>query len=200
MKTKCLFRSLLFAAFTGTALGNIIQTNFGGDWNVLTLGPIGQTFTADEQHLSSIGVDFSSTSGGYITYSLLAGAGANGPIIATSTAYDLPGVSGFANASFAGVDLTVGDVYTVILTAPNNQWLVDWNQVNLPGAVDYTGGVAIFQGKPLPIADLAFEVLSVPDSNCQWLLLIFPAIFLARVMKDRIATEPISVPSSRGAA
>jgi hypothetical protein len=63
-----------------------------------------------------------------------------------SAEFTLPeGFSGFANADFSSVTLTGGQQYTVLITAPDYDWVVFWNQVAddngpIPGRMDYAGG------------------------------------------------------------
>ena len=86
-----------------------------------------------------------------------------------SSQFTLPeGFSGFADADFSGVILTAGQQYTVLIAAPDYDWVVSWNQFAddngpIPGRIDYAGSSAILSGSALPNNDLTFQVQPIPE-------------------------------------
>jgi hypothetical protein len=150
------------------AFAGIITEPFdGGAWIGGTQNqPLGQTFTADAPSLVSATFwlkNYSQVGNPLLTYSLLAGAGTNGPTLASS-AISLPyGFIGSATANFDHVTLSIDQPYTLLIQATNIFWLVGIVQTDLPGSVDYTGGDAVISGEIDPTMDLGFQIVTVPE-------------------------------------
>ena len=159
------------SASNSIGAGDILQPQTGGELNISFYAPIGQTFTATTAGISIIGFKVTPAntinSSTVFTYQLLEGAGTSGPVVA-SRSFSVPaGFTGYADADFSPVTLTVGQVYTVLITASDfdfavywNQWATDPGGVPISGKVDYTGGEAIDSGQFMPHEDLTFHVLA----------------------------------------
>jgi hypothetical protein len=108
------------------------------------------------------------------TYRLLAGAGTNGPVLA-STSFLIPftppdGFYGSATATFDSVPLTVGQQYTLLISATNIHCLVGAVDTSVPAFPNYAGGTAIISGIIQPQIDLGFVIQTVPEPNAAALL------------------------------
>jgi hypothetical protein len=179
MKTSLLgiVVSLISGLSTINTIGadDILQSQIGGALNLTGYAPIGQTFTATAAKISVIGFNVLPANTIYpttpFTYELREGAGTSGTVIATRS-FNLPaGYTGYADADFSSVTLTVGQVYTGLIIVTNYDFAVYWNQwatepagVPIAGKVDYVGGQAIQSGQLKVYADLTFHVL-VPAAH-----------------------------------
>src|SRR5882724_4246360 len=147
--------------------GEIIQPQTRGSLDIAAFNPLGQTFTAEDSKISSIGfqvwANIDQYSSAQLTYELREGADPSGLLLA-SASFTLPTTfSGYADADFSSVTLTVGQIYTVLLFASNPSFAVDWNQWAddtgpIPGRIDYTGGQAMVFGLLMPREDLTFRI------------------------------------------
>jgi len=134
-----LFATSLFATLSLWS-GEIIQPQFNFDVNIWVYRPLGQTFTAEDSKISSIGFEvegYSEYSSTQLTYELREGVGTNGQLLASAN-FTLPTTfSGYADADFSSVTLTVGQLYTVMIFASNPSFLVGYNAlVNYNGRQD----------------------------------------------------------------
>jgi hypothetical protein len=179
MKTSLLgiVVSLISGLSTINTIGadDILQSQIGGALNLTGFAPIGQTFTATATKISVIGFNVLPANTIYptttFTYELREGAGTSGTVIATRS-FNLPaGYTGYADADFSSVTLTVGQVYTGIIIVTNYDFAVYWNQwatepagVPIAGKVDYVGGQAIQSGQLKAYEDLTFHML-VPAAH-----------------------------------
>jgi hypothetical protein len=176
--------------------GPIVQSRAWGAFNVYFYGPVGQTFTAEDDQISTIGFDLWSTHAiapgasyppGRFTYELRAGAGTSGSLVASSS-FSLPdGFRGYADADFSSAQLTVGETYTVLVSASDGNWAIFWNQIYcvpsgepIEGAIDYTGGMMVRDGQLAPYGDLAFRILPVPEPASATLLLLAAGALVVR--------------------
>jgi hypothetical protein len=150
---------------------------------------VGQTFTAEDAQIGIAGVyvqDFtfgSVATDPTIVYALYDGAGAGGALLGSRTFSGLvEGFSGFADVSFAGVPLIVGNVYSLLVSNDTGQWGVE--SAFIAGGTYYTGGTALLSpdfGPGLPPRDLRFHVLpAVPEPAVLTLLGIGLASVIAR--------------------
>lgn len=109
------------------ASADIVQDSGQFDLAIFAYAPLGQTFTAVDAQISAIAFAFSEINPGFpndpVTMSLYAGDGFGGTLIA-SVSQTLPAVlpstsapPQFIDFDFTGVTLTVGEVYTVAVTA-----------------------------------------------------------------------------------
>jgi hypothetical protein len=167
----------IVTAFTAleVAAGPIVQPQELGAWSITDFQTIGQTFTAVDSRISTIGFSIAGSHNPFyspsaITYELLAGASTAGTVLA-SRSQTLPmGFSGYADADFSPVNLVVGQSYTVVLFSSQPDWLVNHNQwafdpsgIPIPGQIDYTGGEAILSGVFRPYEDLTFRIEPIPE-------------------------------------
>jgi hypothetical protein len=145
---------------------------------------VGQSFTAEDPLIASAGVyvvDFtigSVASDTTIEYSLFEGFGTGGTLLGSRTFSGLSeGFAGYALVSFAGIPLTVGSTYTLLVSNDTPQWGVQSAFADDVVPDYYTGGQALLwptgeAGKPP--RDLRFEVLpgdvSVPEPATMVLL------------------------------
>jgi hypothetical protein len=156
--------------------GAIIQDKAQWSGQILYHSPIGQTFTAEDSHILFIGFyvfDANPTSGPIaLTVELFEGVGTAGLSLGSAPITGLtPGFGGFYDADFSSVTLTVGQVYTAIVSSTSARGGVEsfqWAYVGgTPFAPDpYTGGDEIFLGNVEPYADLMFCV--IPDQFVLW--------------------------------
>jgi hypothetical protein len=153
--------------------GIIIQDKQSGGHQILYFSPIGQTFTAEDSHILFIG--FKVEGWGQkvepiaLTVELFEGVGTGGLSLGSAPITGLtPGFSGFFDADFNSVTLTVGQVYTAIVsstTAGAGVGTFFWG--GYTGAPDpYTGGDMIFLGEVNDNGDLMFRV--IPDQFVLW--------------------------------
>lgn len=153
--------------------GIIMQDQRGGGWAILYASPTGQTFTAEDEYIQSIGFwleDWNPTLGPLdITIELFQGEGIGGQSLGSAPVEGLyPGFDGFFDASFDFVRLEVGQMYTAILSSPNMRAAVRWfqwapSEGGTPLYSDpYTGGDVIFRGQIKNYGDATFRV--IPES------------------------------------
>jgi hypothetical protein len=182
--------------------GEIVQPQAIGAWNLAYYSPMGQTFTAEDAQISTIG--FSVYRATYLngdvqtlTYELRQGSGATSGTPLASVTLTMPQVfNGFADADFRSVSLTVGQVYTVVAYA-SPDYLVRWNQFDytldnqpIPGRIDYTGGEMIQSGALIPYGDLTFRIEPIPEPSDMLLLVSSAGVALFCHMAKRQLPRP----------
>jgi hypothetical protein len=130
---------------------------------VASYDPLGQSFTAFTDHLTSFGFQFEQMNPGQpntaLTFQLLAGEGLTGSVVATQS-FTLPAFS--SNFSPVWFDIALGDIaltngakYTAVLTSTSTLAGVALGpEVNIftgqvLGGDAYTGGTAIFSQESL---------------------------------------------------
>jgi hypothetical protein len=195
MKLISAFLFLTLTAFAWS--GEIIQPQSTGSWNIELIGPIWQTFTAVDSRISTIGFYVNGGASSSppptttLTYELLQGAGTSGPLLATSSVTLSSDFIGYADVSFASVTLSVGQVYTAMISANTANYAVWWNDhaPAYPRSIDYTGGEAIDLGQLLPQGDLTFRIEPLPEPAALTLFLAGGFILFGRsgVMSRRQA-------------
>lgn len=183
--SKVLTSSLLVFFIASARAGDIVQpiSNRGDN---LYYGPDGQTFTAEDPRITTIGFllwNASASSSADITYDLYAGSGSSGSLLGSSSLVLPQGYYGYADADFSFVSLTVGQTYTVMISTSATDCLVNGEQLftgigqPIPGTMDYSGGQAIYGGQDAGIYDdLTFRILAIPEPNM--LPLLFLGLFL----------------------
>lgn len=149
------------------AAGPIIQDYANEGRSILPW--VGQSFTAEDPLIASAGVyvvDFtigSVASDTTIEYQLFEGFGTSGTLLGSRTFSGLSdGFAGYALVSFAGIPLTVGSTYTLMVSNDTTQWGVQSAFVDDLHPDYYTGGQALLwpTGEAgTPPRDLRFEVL-----------------------------------------
>ena len=146
-------------------LSDIVQPVVNWGIQVEYAEPIGQTFTAEDASIESLGFKFSwGYDSGSLTVSLYEGVGTSGPLLGSQT-LTLPEYADpnrFIDFDFSSVTLTPGSVYTAMLDIDegNDRWGVGGNGGRDPDA--YPGGTWIFWGEVQSdpgYVDLAFRVL-----------------------------------------
>ncbi len=168
--------------------GTIIQDQIGHTRQILHYSPIGQTFTAEDEYIQSIGFwleDFNPGSGPMdITIELFRGEGIGGPSLGSAPVEGLyPGFNSFFDANFDFVRLEVGQKYSAIVTstsARGGMASFQWAYTNgTPFSPDpYTGGDLIVQGQIIDYYDAAFRVAFIPEPTT--LLLLGLGAFVVR--------------------
>ncbi|MHA6718176.1 PEPxxWA-CTERM sorting domain-containing protein [Sphingomonas sp. RS6] len=153
---------------------------------VAAYDPLGQSFTAFAQHLTSFGFQFEalnpSSANTPITYQLLAGEGFGGSVV-TSGTFTLPDSINNRTATWfdfdlTGTDVVVGNRYTMVIsTGSYRNAVVLGPEVNIYtgevlGGDVYAGGTALFQASNQPYSgfcassgtcDLNFRVSGYND-------------------------------------
>ena len=121
-------QELVISAITVIALwitpevraGTIIQEEHAQLYQILIHSPIGQTFTAEDSKIKSIGFYLEDINPGEMELSiqLYEGIGTGGTYLDSSPVEGLySGFQGFFDADFSSVTLTVGQTYTAIISA-----------------------------------------------------------------------------------
>ena len=175
---------LLAGVVTGSLLitpaaalaGPIVVPASGSTDQILFLSPIGETFTAEDPLIDSIGFwvrDFNPITGPNdlsLDIQLYAGVGFGGPLLGSETFTGLvAGFDNYADVNFSGIPLIVGDVYSAQLIDTTPRWGV------AQGSLTYPGSEAIYIGGADPTFNWAFRVLPsapVPVPEPESLLLI----------------------------
>lgn len=150
---------------------SIIQDQTNGAIQILHASSIGQTFTAEDAFIESIGfsiADFSSFGEDVnsslvpndfsITVKLYEGIGTNGTLVGSGVFNQLfDDFNGWADVDFTSVVLNVGNTYTAIVEDENFRWGVEYFDANA-----YLGGHVLSPSGRVGDAenvDLRFRVL-----------------------------------------
>jgi len=162
--------------------GLIIQDQGTSFSQVFNGAPYGQTFTAEDARIFSIGFYFvdgnTNLSNGATSIALYEGVGIAGDLLHRESLTIPPATQDYVDFDFRSVTLNVGDVYTAIIERPNERWGVPFHQHSLSngqplfGGIDYVGGHRIFRGTELETDDLRFRVFPVPEPASLLLLSI----------------------------
>ncbi len=193
MKAPVLVLGLLFCPLLTICRGqHAVEQPYhfwGTDINVSS--PIGQTFTALDPRISTIGFYLQNvrTAPATITYQLFAGEGSGGPSLGLST-FEVPGLplDDWYDRDFSSITLVPGQIYTVMISEmPTDNCMIyaeQWAYSDgspIPGTVDYTGGHMLSGGWPLPpYMDLTFRVVPVPEPNSLVLMMIGAGLCFSR--------------------
>jgi|SRR5688572_11995651 len=142
----------------------------------------GQSFTAEDPLIASIGIGVSVFNPQFtdysITMSLYSGAGNAGPLLRTVTVDPGPGAGPHAvqwvDFSFPGLTLNPGSVYTFTYLASTTYWGGQFNQYAYPNGTplhgtDYVGGQMFLDEGFRPLQDLRFRVVPVPEPSMYWI-------------------------------
>jgi hypothetical protein len=143
----------------------ILNDSGVGDYQILAYQPIGQSFTAIDSDLLSIGFAFTNINplslNASITLNLVTGDGTGGASVATRTftlsdadansTYFPP--ASFYDVDFSGTPLTIGAMYTALLSTTTDRWGVTSNGNTYGGGQIYISGIAS------PLGDLTFRVI-----------------------------------------
>ncbi len=154
--------------------GVIIQDRAAISYLIFHYSPIGQTFTAEDEYIQSIGFVLSDMNPGLgtldVTIELFWGEGIGGPSLGSAPVEGLyPGLNSFFDANFDFVQLEVGQKYTAIVTSPNARAGVASVKWASPGGTPiipdpYTGGDFFREGQIWDNFDAAFRVVPEPTT------------------------------------
>ncbi len=133
-------------------------------------GPRGQSFTAEDQYIYSIGFFIEEHDQGDflpITMDLYEGIGYGGSLLKSADFTPGAGYNDFYDVDFSDVSFTVGNMYSVKLTTTSNKWALHRVQHSYPNGsprgdwINYEGGDMLDKtGTPVPYMDLTFRVLA----------------------------------------
>jgi len=149
---------MLFVAGTARA-GLIIQPLVGSIWQIQHHAPTGQSFTAEDPHVS-VGFwieDMNPLSGPLadLSVELFEGIGASGTLLASGTISGLtPDYAGFFDVDFTSVALTVGQSYTAIISSTSPR-----GGIRSSSPDPYPGGALILYGTETIYRDATFRVV-----------------------------------------
>ncbi|MBX3484700.1 PEPxxWA-CTERM sorting domain-containing protein [Phenylobacterium sp.] len=191
------------AAAAGAAQAAVIENTAGVfDASIAFYSPLGQTFTAIDTDLISIGFAYSNINpdspNDPITLSLYAGEGVGGTLVA-SRVFTLPSVLPstldapvIIDTDFSGVSLTLGAVYTAALSTSSFKVAVVY------GDDAYAGGHALNSLSSCASCDLDFRVVGsseprggVPEPATWALMLTGFAGLGARLRSRRRRAEAV---------
>jgi hypothetical protein len=151
----------------------ILQEQGNGSLQINYFEPVGQSFTADDAHVS---FGFNYTVMNYpfdvsdLTLTLLEGEGLGGTVLTSSTFSLAPAFNGFYDVDLSAVALTAGSRYTVTVSAVGDSpyWGILFNS---GWAGDAYAGGGLVTSRPDGLAihgdittmDTVFRVRSVPE-------------------------------------
>ena len=161
------FAAVVFAllATCPVKAATILNDSGVGDIQIQYYQPIGQSFTAIDSSLLSIGFAFTVINppslNASITLDLLAGDGTGGTLVATRTftlsdadansTYSPP--ASFYDVDFSGTPLTIGAMYTALLSTTTDRWGL------IADGDTYDGGQSYVSGIAHPLEDFTFRVV-----------------------------------------
>ena len=155
---------LWLVAAGGPVRGGIIITPANGGANIITgHSPIGQTFVAEDPHVT-VGLHIDQNPGGgsrELTISMFEGMGVGGTLL-DNRVVNVPQAftRGYLDQDYSHLSLTVGQAYSVTLSSTSPAFYSD----NTLASTSYANGVPIIDGvvrSDLP--DKAFRVVPVPE-------------------------------------
>ncbi|WP_291297493.1 PEP-CTERM sorting domain-containing protein [Elioraea sp.] len=122
--------------------------------------PVGQTFTAEDPRVS-VGFfvsdlnAFAAPTDLDLVITLYEGAGTGGTQLGSGSITGLSAdFRGFVDVAFPSTVLSVGAVYTAIISNDTIRWALSYSRDN-----PYAGGTSIFAGSPVAVSDATFRVL-----------------------------------------
>jgi len=162
IKTIIITAILFFVCGSNAYADTILQNQFNGTFQIKDASPIGQTFTAEDAKVASIGFNIRKVNNGTLPLDieLFEGVGNTGLSLGSSPVLGLTSDSnGFFDADFGLATLSVGDTYTAIISADSVRWGVRFFSWNNPGDNDpYIGGNMWVKGTLSTDVDLTFRV------------------------------------------
>jgi hypothetical protein len=154
-------------------------------YQIAYFSPLGQSFTAVDADLLSIGFNYAEINSGFensaITIDLHEGAGLGGAVIASRT-FTLANLSGWTDTDFSGVTLTVGQVYTAAVSTSS-----PLEAINLTADV-YAGGNLYTPQQGFPAdRDLMFRVVGASDvpEPVSWAMMVGGFGLIGGAMRTR---------------
>jgi len=153
----------------------IVQDSQTGSYQISFNSPIGQTFTAEDSAIVSIGFFIADLNASFapndfdLTAKLYEGVGDSGVLLSSATFSGLStGFKGFVDFDLNASGLQVGGTYTAVIENDTERWSVGKNTIcrkTGPGTpvqcfteTDYIGGSAIVNGTLDTNEDLMFTV------------------------------------------
>lgn len=172
--------SLAIATFATTAgAAPILQDQTSSAYQIEFFSPFGQSFTAEDAHVS-IGFfiqDFNpqiAPGDDDVTITLYAGEGTAGAVLGSGDVTGLTlGFQGWADVDFSSVALTLGSVYTAVISDDTVRWGVQAQTSGNP----YAGGQLYLEGNAQANGDARFRVL--PQQVPEPLTLVLAGLGLA---------------------
>jgi len=141
-----------------TAHAGVIEVLPGdGRATIYFYDPVGQSFTAEDEHIN-FGFYFSSLNPGTVnaplTFSLVSGNGFGGTTLATQNFSLATGFTGYYDIDLSSTELVTGQQYTAFVSADglSPHWAVAFSSADV-----YAGGQAYSGGNPSAV-DWAFRV------------------------------------------
>lgn len=172
--------ALTFPSTSASAAPVLLASDFG-TFQVQFYEPVGQVFTAEDSFVRA-GLSFEVINSSFansdaIQYSLYAGSGVGGALLA-STSFNLAdGFAGFHLADFSAVALTIGNQYTLAASTvgASPYWGVNTS------ATAYAGGSGVVQGQVVA-QRMALSVVpvAVPEPAAMLLLGLGGAAMVGR--------------------
>jgi hypothetical protein len=143
----------------------ILQDNWDNSHTVKFFNAFGQSFTAEDAAIQSIGFSVAVANPGQpfggLTVKLFQGAGFGGALLASTVVNPVAGLTAWADADFSAVAFAVGQQYTFQVLADGNSpyWAV---QDYTRGPLDtYAGGSLYLSGVAQAGDDMRFRVTPV---------------------------------------
>ena len=170
--TKALMSTIVVSCFLTQAHAALISVDLGeADGSaVFSSEAQGQSFTAEDEDILVIGFGINDANPHLdlvsVTATLYEGAGNTGTVLGTVSVTPPAGVyyeEPMVDFDFSAVTLTVGAVYTAMLTETNARWSLDEYAAENQGGDPYTGGVYYRDNTSLSDNDARFHVVPVPE-------------------------------------
>lgn len=175
----------LLASFCCSHAGLIVQNLGSGGFGVSAYQVVGQSFTAEDRKIQTIGFYLESyidnAPHAQVKCELLEGEGFGGAVLATAVIQAPPGFKDFRDFDLASAPaLAVGAKYTARLSpVGTNQFSVGWNQV-WNASDPYAGGHAFVNGGAHEYQDLRFRIIPAG----------LEAVFIGFETTQLVALEP----------
>lgn len=181
---KNVFAVLGLAMFSNVNAASIIQDQTSGlTRQIYSFSPLGQSFTAEDESILSIGFFVTDINPNFapsfeLSVELFEGEGFAGQSLGIATLSLSDGFAGYADFDFSFVDLVIGNMYSAQIISSTSRGGIQINQHSYPngtqlgGGIDYTGGDHIINGAIDSISDTRFRVIAaspVPVPAAVWL-------------------------------
>lgn len=157
----------------------ILQDEYSTTRQILAFSDIGQSFTAEDEGIFSIGfsvedINQQSSASFDLSVQLFEGAGFSGSSLGVADMTLEDGFYGFADFDFSFVTLEIGSMYSALISSTSARGGLHSNQhTTTLGAPlygnDYTGGDYFLNGSALVTSDARFRVTAVPIPAAVWL-------------------------------
>lgn len=173
-----LLRKTTLSVFLLAGLGNIahsapiIQDTDNGAYQIEYYSPLGQSFTAEDAFVNSIGFVYDTFNPHFpyspITVTLYQGSGFGGSVLGSTLISPVAGSFGaYYDALFPGIQVAIGQTYTAGVSTGNPYWGIKINSVDNP----YSGGTAFYSTGAQEASDFRFRVNAVPEPETYAMLL-----------------------------